>query len=151
MASGILDGDLDDEHSIPTWTSDPGLSGNRQAREPVDRHPRLADQGAHVEQKARSFPAQPMSSLDTLRPPHYPRLRRQLRAAERAIDENVSAAADSGFRASVGSSFIRLGDLGLPAALAGICREVPEARFREDISSTEIRRRQRDGYENDLC
>ena len=47
------------------------------------------------------------------------------------------------FGRSIGGSFIRLGDLGLPPALASICREVPESQFREDVSSTEIRRQKR--------
>jgi hypothetical protein len=106
------------------------------------------------EQKARQFPgATFVVGIDTLRrialPEYYGG---SSAAAERAIDEIVECGCRFlVFGRSVGSSFIRLGDLELPAALAGICREVPEARFREDISSTEIRRRQRDGYENDLC
>jgi hypothetical protein len=43
------------------------------------------------------------------------------------------------FGRDAGSGFVSLGDLDLPEPLAGICREIPEERFREDISSTEIR------------
>lgn len=37
-------------------------------------------------------------------------------------------------------SFIRLGDLELPPSLVAVCQEVPPDRFREDVSSTELRR-----------
>ncbi len=40
--------------------------------------------------------------------------------------------------------FRTLGDLEIPASLAALCQEVPEAVFRQDISSTELRRSQRD-------
>jgi nicotinic acid mononucleotide adenylyltransferase/nicotinamide mononucleotide (NMN) deamidase PncC len=39
--------------------------------------------------------------------------------------------------------FFGLGQLSIPQPLAQICQEVPEATFRDDISSTELRRRQR--------
>ena len=40
----------------------------------------------------------------------------------------------------MGGSFIRLGDLDLPDSLRALCREVPPELFREDVSSTELRR-----------
>ncbi len=156
VASGILGCDLDYELSILN-VDKPPLDyleiGKRVSQfEPATRV--WLTRAPTFEQKARQFPgATFVVGIDTLRrialPEYYGG---SSAAAERAIDEIV----DCGcrflvFGRSVGSSFIRLGDLELPAALAGICREVPEARFREDISSTEIRRRQRDGYENDLC
>jgi hypothetical protein len=44
------------------------------------------------------------------------------------------------FGRSTETGFIVLGDLDLPEPLSGICRQVPEDRFREDICSTDIRR-----------
>jgi hypothetical protein len=44
------------------------------------------------------------------------------------------------FGRDTGQGFVRLPDLDLPKVLAGICREVPPNRFRDDISSTAIRR-----------
>jgi hypothetical protein len=44
------------------------------------------------------------------------------------------------FGRAVGGRFVRLGDLDLPDALRALCREVPPELFREDISSTELRK-----------
>ena len=44
------------------------------------------------------------------------------------------------FGRDVGTGFARLSDLDLPESLRAICREVPAAEFREDVSSTEIRK-----------
>lgn len=44
------------------------------------------------------------------------------------------------FGRNLGTGFIRLGDLDLPESLRAICREVPAERFREDVSSTSLRR-----------
>ena len=44
------------------------------------------------------------------------------------------------FSRDVGTGFVRLSDLDLPEALRAICREVPAEEFREDVSSTEIRK-----------
>jgi nicotinamide mononucleotide (NMN) deamidase PncC len=44
------------------------------------------------------------------------------------------------FSRDVGTGFVRLADLDLPEALQAICREVPAEKFREDVSSTEIRK-----------
>ena len=41
---------------------------------------------------------------------------------------------------TMGGNFMRLGDLSLPETLRALCREVPPEVFREDISSTEIRK-----------
>ena len=43
------------------------------------------------------------------------------------------------FGRKVAGRFQSLGDLVLPAALRALCDEVPEAEFREDVSSTELR------------
>jgi nicotinic acid mononucleotide adenylyltransferase len=44
------------------------------------------------------------------------------------------------FGRQMAGSYASLGDLALPEALAHICEEVPEAAFRADVSSTELRR-----------
>lgn len=44
------------------------------------------------------------------------------------------------FGRDMGTGFVRLGDLDLPGCLRAICREVPADVFREDISSTALRR-----------
>lgn len=44
------------------------------------------------------------------------------------------------FGRELGAGFVRLADLNLPAVLHNICREVPPDVFREDISSTAIRK-----------
>jgi len=45
------------------------------------------------------------------------------------------------FGRDTGEGFITLGDLDLPDPLPSLCREVPADEFREDVSSTEIRKR----------
>ena len=44
------------------------------------------------------------------------------------------------FGRSHATGFRALGDLDLPSALAGLCREVPAAQFRSDLSSSALRR-----------
>lgn len=44
------------------------------------------------------------------------------------------------FGRDMGTGFVRLGDLDLPECLRAICREVPPDMFREDVSSTALRR-----------
>ena len=44
------------------------------------------------------------------------------------------------FGRRMGTGFVRLSDLDLPDALRIICREVPIDAFREDVSSTELRK-----------
>ncbi len=48
------------------------------------------------------------------------------------------------FGRMVDGAFCTLGDLSLPPALATLCQAVPEALFREDVSSTELRRAARE-------
>lgn len=45
------------------------------------------------------------------------------------------------FGRDTGEGFVTLGDLALPESLPSLCREVPADQFREDVSSTEIRKR----------
>ncbi len=44
------------------------------------------------------------------------------------------------FCRALGSSFIRLSDLDLPDVLRRACREIPSEKFREDVSSTALRK-----------
>ena len=44
------------------------------------------------------------------------------------------------FGRDVGTGFVRMADLDLPEVLRAVCREVPAERFRQDVSSTAIRR-----------
>jgi nicotinamide mononucleotide (NMN) deamidase PncC len=83
--------------------------------------------------------------IDTLRRVAAPRYYRGSEAAcVKAIEEIASRGCRFlVFGRSIGGSFIRLSDLDLPASLASICREVSESQFRQDVSSTEIRRQQR--------
>jgi hypothetical protein len=65
-----------------------------------------------------------------------------------ARDEAIERIARRGcrflvFNRDMGTGFVRLGDLDLPGALTALCEEVPPDQFREDISSTELRRRRR--------
>jgi nicotinamide mononucleotide (NMN) deamidase PncC len=97
-------------------------------------------------EKSRLFPAVTfVVGIDTLRRVAAPRYYRGSEAAcAKAIDEIASRGCRFlVFGRSIGGSFIRLGDLDLPVPLASICREVPETQFRQDISSTEIRRQER--------
>ena len=60
-------------------------------------------------------------------------------------DKAIGSIRDLGCRFLVfgrkdGTRFISLGDIDLPATLLEVCQEVGEARFRMDISSTELRK-----------
>lgn len=66
-----------------------------------------------------------------------------------ALEEALTEIASRGcrflvFGRTIDGRFRTLGDLQLPAALAALCRGVPEADFREDISSTQLRKQQQD-------
>jgi len=51
------------------------------------------------------------------------------------------------FGRDMGTGFVRLSDLDLPKTLQAICQEVPADIFREDISSTALRRAERENRE----
>jgi hypothetical protein len=94
-------------------------------------------------EKSRLFPgATFIVGTDTLRRIADPRYYADDRAACQAALERI---AQRGCRFLVfgrnpGTGFVRLSDLTLPDVLRAICREVPAETFREDVSSTEIRR-----------
>ena len=97
-------------------------------------------------EKARLFPGVTfVVGIDTLRRVAAPRY---YLGSEAACLKAIEEIAGRGcrflvFGRSIGGSFIRLGDLDLPTPLASICREIPESQFRQDVSSTEIRRQER--------
>jgi hypothetical protein len=98
---------------------------------------------ATFEEKSRLFPgATFIVGVDTLRRIADPRYYRDDAAACLAAIERIAARGCRFlvFGRDVGTGFVRLSDLDLPEALRAICREVPGEEFREDISSTEIRK-----------
>ena len=101
------------------------------------------------EEKSRAFPGVTfVVGTDTLRRIAESRYYGSDAAACRRALERI---AERGCRFLVfgrdpGEGFVALGDLALPEPLPSICREVTAEQFREDVSSTEIRKRTtRDG------
>jgi len=94
-------------------------------------------------EKSRLFPGSTfLVGTDTLRRIAEPRYYGDDVAACRAAIEKIT---ERGcrflvFGRNLGTGMIRLGDLDLPEGLRAICREVPAERFREDVSSTSLRR-----------
>jgi len=103
---------------------------------------------ATFEQKSRCFPgATFILGVDTLRRVANPRY---YGGSEDACASGLRRIVERGcrflvFGRATSGSFIRLSDLDLPKTLAAICREVPASCFRQDISSTRIRQRDRVG------
>ena len=101
---------------------------------------------ATFEQKSRRFPgATFVVGADTLRRVADPRYYGDNVVAHQRALESI---AESGCRFLVfaraeGGVLVTLDDLDLPDPLRSICREVPVGRFREDVSSTEIRQQRR--------
>lgn len=95
------------------------------------------------EDKSRLFPgATFLVGADTLRRIAAPGYYGDDPAACLAALERI---ADRGcrflvFGREMSTGFVRLADLDLPEVLRAICREVPPAEFREDVSSTAIRK-----------
>ncbi len=147
-ASEILGSPVDHEVSILN-VDKPPLDyieiGERIDQFPSDHCIWLSRAPTFVE-KSRLFPGVTfVVGVDTLR---RVAAARYYGGSEIACDEAIAEIAVRGcrflvFGRAIGGSFIRLSDLGLPPALAAICREVPESQFRQDVSSTEIRRQQR--------
>ncbi len=98
---------------------------------------------ATFEEKSRLFPGTTfVVGADTLRRIADPRYYAESTAACHAALERI---AQRGCRFLVfgrdpGTGFMRLSDLDLPDTLRSICRDVPADVFREDVSSTAIRR-----------
>ena len=98
---------------------------------------------ATFDDKSRLFPgATFVVGVDTLRriadPRYYGNDRQDmLRSLERIIARDCRFLV---FGRALGSSFIRLSDLDIPEVLRRACREIPPERFREDVSSTALRK-----------
>ena len=98
---------------------------------------------ATFEAKSRLFPgATFLVGVDTLRRIADPRFYASDTVARLAALERI---AERGcrflvFGRDMGTGFVRFSDLDLPEVLRAICREVPADRFREDVSSTAIRK-----------
>ena len=99
---------------------------------------------ATFEEKSRLFPeATFLVGADTLRriaaPQYYGGDPTACQCRHRT--DRQPAAAGSWFSAArLGDGFVRLADLDLPDSLHVLCREVPPEVFREDVSSTAIRK-----------
>jgi hypothetical protein len=98
---------------------------------------------ATFEEKSRLFPgATFLVGVDTMRriaaAPYYG-------SDPMALQSAIERMAGRGcrflvFGRAMGSSFVHLADLDLPDSLRALCREVPPELFREDVSSTAIRK-----------
>ena len=98
---------------------------------------------ATFDDKSRLFPgATFVVGVDTLRriadPRYYGNDRNvMMQSLQRIIARDCRFLV---FGRALGSSFIRLSDLDLPDALRRACSEIPPEKFREDVSSTALRR-----------
>jgi nicotinamide mononucleotide (NMN) deamidase PncC len=98
---------------------------------------------ATFDEKSRLFPgATFIVGIDTLRRIADPRYYGGDPAAMSQVLKRISARGCRFlvFGRAAGSSFIRLSDLDLPDVLRRLCDEIPADRFREDVSSTELRK-----------
>ncbi len=98
---------------------------------------------AKFEEKSRLFPgATFLVGTDTLRRIAEARYYGNDPSACQAALERIAARGCRFlvFGRDTGEGFVAFGDLDLPESLKSICREVPALQFREDISSTEIRK-----------
>jgi len=99
---------------------------------------------ATFEEKASLFPgATFLVGVDTLRRIADPRYYRDAAACAAALERIVGRGCRFlVFARRMGADLIRMSHLDLPDTLRSLCREVHPDVFREDISSTELRRRQ---------
>ena len=97
---------------------------------------------ATFEEKSRLFPgATFVVGVDTLQRIAAPRYYADLAACRAAMERIASRGCRFlVFSRDMGTGLVRLSDLDLPEVLHGTCREVPPERFREDISSTALRK-----------
>ncbi len=102
---------------------------------------------ATFERKAELFPgATFIVGADTIRRIADPRYYDGNPAAASSAIARIAAAGCRFlvFGRTAADQFQSLGELNLPPELAGLCREVPEAQFRSDVSSTDLRRHEPD-------
>ena len=114
----------------------------RMAQFPAQQ-PVLLSRAATFEQKSHLFPgATFIVGVDTLRRIADARYYGNDQAACQAAIERI---AERGcrflvFDRNMGTGLVHLSDLDLPEPLQRICQEIPADQFREDISSTELRK-----------
>lgn len=107
------------------------------------QQPAWLSRAATFEQKSHLFPgATFVVGVDTLRRIADARYYGDDRATCQAAVERI---AERGcrflvFDRNMGTGLVRLSDLDLPEPLLRICQEIPADQFREDVSSTEIRK-----------
>lgn len=112
--------------------------GQFDAQQPV-----WLSRAATFVEKSRLFPgATFVVGTDTLRRIADPRYYADDPAARLAAVERIARRGCRFlvFGRNMGTGFVRLADLDLPEVLRAVCREVPAETFREDVSSTAIRR-----------
>jgi hypothetical protein len=98
---------------------------------------------ATFEEKSRLFPgATFLVGADTMRRIAAPQYYGGNQAACQAALERIAGRGCRFlfFGRQMDESFVRLADLDLPKVLQALCREVPPDVFREDVSSTSIRK-----------
>ena len=116
---------------------------DRRTKQFSPDQPLYLTRAATFEEKARLFPgATFLVGADTLRRIAMDRYYHDNPAACRTCLEHI---AQRGcrflvFGRNMGTGFIQLADLDLPDVLRNICRDVPPEIFREDVSSTSIRK-----------
>jgi hypothetical protein len=116
---------------------------DRRTKQFAPEQPLLLTRAATFEEKARLFPgATFLVGADTLRRIAMDRYYHNDPAACRKCLEYI---AQRGcrflvFGRDMGTGFMQLADLDLPEVLRAICRDVPPEIFREDVSSTGIRK-----------
>jgi nicotinamide mononucleotide (NMN) deamidase PncC len=116
---------------------------DRRTKQFSPEQPLLLTRAATFDEKARLFPgATFLVGADTLRRIAMDRYYHNDTAACRACLEYISGRGCHFlvFGRDLGTGFMQLADLDLPEVLRSICRDVPPEIFREDISSTGIRK-----------
>jgi nicotinamide mononucleotide (NMN) deamidase PncC len=116
---------------------------DRRLRQFDPQNPVLLTRAARFFEKSRLFPgATFVVGIDTLRRIGDPRYYGNDMAACRSAIELIASRGCRFlvFGRNLGTGFMSLGDLDVPDPLRALCREIPADRFREDISSTALRR-----------
>ncbi len=114
----------------------------RLAQFPAEQ-PVYLTRAATFEEKSRLFPtATFIVGVDTLRRVVSPQYYGGDERACRLATERIAARGCRFlvFGRDLGVGFVRLADLDLPQEVQSLCREVPPHVFREDVSSTELRK-----------
>jgi len=115
---------------------------NRRLGQFAEDQPVWLSRAATFVEKSRLYPGSTfLVGTDTLRRIAEPRYYGDDAACRAAVEKIARRGCRFlVFGRNLGTGFIRLGDLDLPEQLRAICREIPAERFREDVSSTSLRR-----------